>query len=184
MKKTICLLLALFFLLIPLTGCGSSSKKQQEIYEQAIKAIDDYEYAEAVNLLNQIPAYKDSQEKIKEAQNGELQAKFANYVFNFIKDGSFYNPSAARVLDASYEDSDGYYAKTLEADGILYLRIQGTNKFGGTLNKEYVIVIGGEYDGKAFSNEDSGKNYKLTDEEIDVPTINKMLIKYWADYGL
>ena len=140
MKKTICLLLALFFLLIPLTGCGSSSKKQQEI--------------------------------------------FANYIFNFIKDGGFYNPSTARVLAAAYEDSDGYYAKTLEADGLLYLKIQGENAFGGTVTREYAVTIGGEYDGEAFSNDSMGKNYKLTDEEIDVPTINKMLIKYWADYGL
>lgn len=154
------------------------------VYSTAIAEMEEYNYEKAISLLESIPTYQDAQEKLTEAEDGVFQSMCATYIFNFIKNGGFYNPSAVRVLDAAYGDNTDFYVKMLDADGILYLRIQGTNKLGGTLNKEYVVVIGGSEDGKAYKNDDSSKDYNDTCKTIDVPTINKMLQKYWKDYGL
>lgn len=154
------------------------------VYDAAIDNMGSYDYQKAISLLESIPSYKDAKDKLAEAEDGVFQSKCASYVFDFVKDSGFYNPSAVRVLDASYADENDAYSILLGVDGILYLRIQGTNKLGGTLTKEYAILIGGKEDGNAYSNEDSGQNYKDTDKVIDVPTINKMLQKYWIDYGL
>lgn len=183
-----CLFIAIIFLSLPLVGCDSYSTgnqeidEQQQIYEEAMKAMEDYKYAEALDLLNQIPDYKDSQERIKVAQKGTMQAKFATYIFNFVKDGGFYNPSAVRILSASYIKSSS--ASSESYDGSLFLKVQGTNKLGGTISKDYAIRIGGSEDGEAHSIDYLGWKFTLTDEEVDVPTINKMLIKYWQDYGI
>lgn len=187
LKKVFCFVIAIIALLVSvvsLSGCEMKSSKNQEIYEKAKQAMEDYEYADAIGLLNQIPDYQDARDKLKEAKNGEEQAKFATYIFKYVKDGGFYNPAAVRVLSASYGDSKDFYARTFNADGILYLKLQGTNKIGGTINREYVIVIGGAKDGEVYTNDDSEKDYSKTDREVDVPTINKMLIKYWKDYGI
>lgn len=154
------------------------------VYEAAIGNMASYDYDKAISLLESIPSYKDAQEKLAEAENGVFQSECASYIFDFIKDGGFYNPSAVRVLDASYGDENDTYSIVYGADGILYLKIQGTNKLGGTLNKEYAILMGGDKDGEVYTNDDSGQDYKDTDKVIDVPTINKMLQKYWSDYGL
>lgn len=184
--------LVLTFCLAAFAGCSSSNNEKsiaddtsnQSVYEQAIRSMDDSKYDEAIELLNQIPEYKDSQSKIEEAKKGKMQADFAKYVFNFIKDGEFYNPSKVRVLSASYGNSYDQNASNHGADGILYLQIQGTNRLGGTLTKDYAILIGGSDDGKPFSNEGNDQEYNNSDEEVDVPTINKMLKKYWEDYGI
>ena len=164
---------------------GAREKYNALVYEAAIGNMESYDYDKAISLLESIPSYKDAQAKLEEANDGVFQSECASYIFNFIKDGSFYNPSAVRVLDASYGDKSDTWAALFGADGILYLKIQGTNKFGGTLSKEYVILIGGKDDGKAYKNEDDiTVNYKQSDKAIDVPTINKMLQKYWKDYGI
>lgn len=163
---------------------AQNGKLQQETYDKAIRAMEDYKYSEALNLLNQIPNYKGTTERIKEAKEGVVQEKFATYIFNFTKDGGFFNPSAVRVLSASYGNDKDVYSEMLGADGILYLKIQGTNKLGGTLSKEFVILIGGSNDGKSYSNDELGRNYNITDEKVDVPLINKMLKNYWQDYGI
>ena len=163
---------------------AAKEKYNSLVYDAAIGNMGNYDFDKAISLLESIPSYKDAKEKLAEAEDGIFQSECATYVFDFIKDGGFYNPSAVRVLDASYADKNDVYAVALGADGILYLKIQGTNRLGGTLTKEYAILIGGAKDGEAYSNDDSGQNYKDTDKVIDVPTINKMLQKYWSDYGL
>ena len=163
---------------------AAREKYNSLIYDAAIGSIENYDFEKAVSLLESIPSYKDAQNKLSEAKDGVFQSKCATYVFNFVKDGGFYNPSAVRVLDASYGGEKDSYAKALYADGLLYLKIQGTNRLGGTLNQEFVIIIGGSHDSEVYSNEDSGKDYKQSDKVIDVPTINKMLQKYWNDYGI
>lgn len=113
----------------------------------------------------------------------------AKYIFDFIKNGSFYNPSAVRVLRAAYAPAEKEeYAQELGADGILYVTVQGTNRMGGTLRKDYVVVMGGTSDGEAFRNEDDdGKglnDYSLAETEIDAATINEMLQDYWEELGI
>lgn len=185
MKKRLFLVLISAFLISGLAGCQADSSavdetRTQTVYDKAMQSIDGYNYDEAIELLNQIPEYKDSKTKIEEAKKGKIQADSAKYVFNFVKDGDFYNPSKVRVLSASYDSNAWEY----DADGVLYLQIQGTNRLGGTVSKEYAILIGGTDDGKIYSNDENDQDYTTGDEEVDVPTINKMLKKYWEDYGL
>lgn len=163
--------------------------KKEEIYSQAQTAMDSFDYEKAQQLLNTIPEYKDAQDLLQQAEDGEFMSMCAQYIFNFIKDGSFYNPSAVRLLEAAYISAENdELSGILEADGMLYITIQGTNKLGGTLSKDYVIFIGGDFDGLAFENEDEdfgGKNnYDVSDKPVDVALLNKMLQKYWADMGV
>lgn len=163
--------------------------KMENTYSQAQLAMDAFDYEQAQQLLNSIPEYKDAQELLQQAQDGEFMSLCAQYIYNFIQDGGFYNPSAVRLLDATYlsaENDD--LSEILGADGILYITIQGTNKLGGTLSKDYVIFIGGDFDGVSFENEDklfqAENNYDMSEKPVDVALVNKMLQKYWADMGI
>lgn len=163
--------------------------KMENTYSQAQLAMDDFDYEKAQQLLNNIPEYKDAQELLQQAQDGEFLATCAQYIYRFILDGEFYNPSAIRILEASYMTAENdLYAQLLDCDAIMYVTIQGTNKVGGTLNKDYVIAVGGAMDGEVYSNEDSDGNglndYSQSDKVIDVALINKMLQKYWEDMGI
>lgn len=163
--------------------------KMEETYSQAQLAMNDFDYEKAQQLLNNIPEYKDSQELLQQAQDGEFLATCAQYIYHFILDGEFYNPSAIRILEASYMTAENdLYAQLLDCDAMMYVTIQGTNKVGGTLNKDYVIAVGGAVDGEVYSNEDSDGNglndYSQSDKVIDVALINKMLQKYWEDMGI
>lgn len=153
------------------------------VYKEAIANIENFDYEKAISLLETISTYKDANEKLEEAKDGVFQSKCATYIINFIKDSGFFNPSAVRILDAAYGDKDDYYASIFGADGILYLNVQGTNRMGGTVTNGYVILIGGSKDGKSYE-DDTNHDYKDTAKKIDVPTINKIIQKYWEDYGL
>lgn len=192
-KKKKILIVALFVVVCVIVGMAVVRKvhldKMEETYSQAQLAMNDFDYEQAQQLLNSIPEYKDAQELLQQAQDGEFMSLCAQYIFNFIQDGSFYNPSAVRLLEATYLSAENdELSEILEADGILYITIQGTNKLGGTLSKDYVIFIGGEFDGVAFENEDDSlsvkENYDLSDKPVDVSLVNKMLQKYWADMGI
>lgn len=163
------------------------AEKNEKIYKSALDAMGEYDYKKATELLQSIPSYRDVQDLIKQSENGEFLELCAKYIFDFIKDGGFFNPSAVRVLQAGYSEYD-YYAKLLGADGIIYLTIQGTNRIGGTINKDHCILVGGEKDGKAYLNEDddnkSLNDYSSCEKTIDTATINKMLQKYWSDMGI
>ncbi len=152
------------------------------VYKEAIDNMEKFDYEKAISLLESIPSYKDVGEKLEEAKQGVFQKKCATYIINFVKSG-FYNPSAARVLEASYGDKTDKYASAFEADGILYFSLQGTNKMGGTIVCEYCILFGGANDGKYYEN-DTNNNYNESAEVVDVPTINKIIQKYWEDYGI
>ena len=93
--------------------------------------MDDSKYDEAIELLNQIPEYKDSQSKIEEAKKGKMQADFAKYVFNFIKDGEFYNPSKVRVTP----NGDNYqYGFDINDQGIHIVKFDSCDKAGNCSN--------------------------------------------------
>lgn len=192
-KKLVLFVLVLIIVVGIIVGVLVSQKmerdKKEEIYSQAQMAMDSFEYEKAEQLLNTIPEYKDAQDLLQQAEDGEFMSMCAQYIFNFIKDGSFYNPSAVRLLEAAYLSAENdELSEILEADGMLYITIQGTNKLGGTLSKDYVIFIGGDFDGLAFENEDENleakNNYDLSDKPVDVALLNKMLQKYWADMGI
>jgi uncharacterized membrane protein YvbJ len=168
---------------------NSSNQKKEaqnaEIYSEAKDAMNSYDYEQAQELLESIPEYKDSKELMDEAENGEFLSQIAQDIFAFIKDGGFYNPSAVRLLNAAYTTTETDSSVSLVgADYVVYFQIQGTNKLGGTLTKEYVYVSGGDYDGKVYTNDESGWDYTNTEKTIDYSLINKMLQKYWSDAGI
>lgn len=105
------------------------------------------------------------------------------------KDG-FFNPKEARLLDVvvkyEYSDSERKYIDTIDT---YYIKVIGTNKVGGTINKCYEIYYSN------YSQE--WNNYNETCEDIyktgmgyeQLPTksikkINKALQKYWNNLGL
>lgn len=110
-----------------------------------------------------------------------IEESCSKYIISAIEDGGFYNPSAARVLSASYEDGESnIYVMSYDCTAILFLTIQGTNKLGGTLNKKYAIVIGGSEDGEMFSAE----SVSATGDSLNVGTINQLIKKHWIDLGI
>lgn len=192
-KKLTLFVIVLIIIVGAIVGVLVSQKmerdKKEAIYSQAQVAMNSFDYEQAQQLLNTIPEYKDAQDLLQQAQDGEFMASCAQYIYNFIQDGNFYNPSAVRLLEAAYVSSaNDELSEVLEADGMLYITVQGTNRIGGTLSKDYVIVIGGAFDGLFYENEDEnagGKNnYDVSDKPVDVALLNKMLQKYWADMGI
>lgn len=85
----------------------------------------------------------------------------------------FYNPSAVRFLQVSS-------CSILDNNVFAHIKIQGTNKLGGTLNKWYTLLFsGGSYTLLEQTYESKG-----TAENISVSKINKALNEYWEDMGI
>ena len=188
-KPVIAIVIALIVVIIAISVVvvvkTNKSKNYEKTYSEAKEKMDAYDYAAASKLLESIPEYKDSKKLIDEAETGEFLSGVSQHIFNFIKDGGFYNPSAVRLLNASYTTSKtDSNAELLKADYIIYFQIQGTNKLGGTLTKEFVYVSGGDSDDKIFTNDESGWDYSKTEKTVDYALINKMLQKYWEDAGI
>ena len=111
-------------------------------------------------------------------------------VTSMVNEDGFFNPKEARLLDVvvkyEYSDSERKYIGTIDT---YYIKVIGTNKVGGTINKCYEIY---------YSNyNQEWNNYNETCEDIyktgmgyeQLPTksikkINKALQKYWNNLGL
>lgn len=111
-------------------------------------------------------------------------------VTSMVNEDGFFNPKEARLLDVvvkyEYSDSERKYIDTIDT---YYIKVIGTNKVGGTINKCYEIY---------YSNyNQEWNNYNETCEDIyktgmgyeQLPTksikkINKALQKYWNNLGL
>lgn len=111
-------------------------------------------------------------------------------VTSMVNEDGFFNPKEARLLDVvvkyEYSDSERKYIDTVDT---YYIKVIGTNKVGGTINKCYEIY---------YSNyNQEWNNYNETCEDIyktgmgyeQLPTksikkINKALQKYWNNLGL
>ncbi len=111
-------------------------------------------------------------------------------VTSMVNEDGFFNPKEARLLDVvvkyEYSDSERKYIDTVDT---YYIKVIGTNKVGGTINKCYEIYYSN------YSQE--WNNYNETCEDIyktgmgyeQLPTksikkINKALQKYWNNLGL
>lgn len=111
-------------------------------------------------------------------------------VTSMVNEDGFFNPKEARLLDVvvkyEYSDSERKYIDTIDT---YYIKVIGTNKVGGTINKCYEIYYSN------YSQE--WNNYNETCEDIyktgmgyeQLPTksikkINKALQKYWNNLGL
>ena len=111
-------------------------------------------------------------------------------VTSMVNEDGFFNPKEARLLDVvvkyEYSDSERKYIDTIDT---YYIKVIGTNKVGGTINKCYEIYYSN------YSQE--WNNYNETCEDIyktgmgyeqlpakSIKKINKALQKYWNNLGL
>lgn len=111
-------------------------------------------------------------------------------VIGFIETGDFYNPKEVRILEAiieyKYDDTKREYSDNLED---IYVKISGTNKVSGTINKCYHIYYS-DYE-KAWDSRDeecsriykSGTGYEQL-SKTSIKNINLAIKDYWGELGL
>ncbi|MDD4070714.1 MAG: hypothetical protein PHF05_09765 [Candidatus Izemoplasmatales bacterium] len=96
----------------------------------------------------------------------------------------FYNPSEVRFLG---------FTTYFDSTKSIYVKIQGTNRLGGTLTKWYSLQVYDNTlsDGDQIYYYDKGDMTETgdwwtidTDSEVNVGRLNKALTEYWEDLGL
>ena len=86
---------------------------------------------------------------------------------------SFYNPSEVKIMqigDISVMDDGNISA---------FIKIQGTNKLGGTITDWYHLY----HDGSVYRLAEA-ISWSTTDDTVSVAKINKALNEYWEELGL
>lgn len=117
-----------------------------------------------------------------------VEEQVYNRVISMVNEEGFFNPKEAKLLDVvveyKYSDVDREYSDTVDS---YYIKIIGTNKVGGTINKCYKIYL---WDNEWESDEKKCKYiYKtgLSYEQLSsnsIKKINQAMQKYWEDFGL
>lgn len=98
-----------------------------------------------------------------------------NTIIAFIDGNNFYNPSALRIMKLRVEDDGQDYP-------MLWVRLSGTNKLGGTINKCYKIFYNDNGMGNEVSNDTCDLVFKYLDGNItheSIKKINEALENYW-----
>ena len=98
-----------------------------------------------------------------------------NTITAFIDKNNFYNPSALRIMKLRIEDDGQDYP-------MLWVRLSGTNKLGGTINKCYKIFYNDNGMGNEVSNDTCDLVFKYLDGNItheSIKKINEALENYW-----
>ena len=98
-----------------------------------------------------------------------------NTITAFIDNNNFYNPSALRIMKLRIEDDGQDYP-------MLWVRLSGTNKLGGTINKCYKIFYNDNGMGNEVSNDTCDLVFKYLDGNItheSIKKINEALENYW-----
>lgn len=111
-------------------------------------------------------------------------------VILMVNEDGFFNPKEVRLLDVvvkyEYSDIDRKYVDTIDT---YYIKVIGTNKVGGTINKCYEIYYSDysqEWTNYSEACEDiykTGMGYEQLSSD-SVKNINKALQKYWENLGL
>ena len=111
-------------------------------------------------------------------------------VVSMVNEDGFFNPQEARLLEVvvgyKYNDVEREYSDTIEE---YHIKIVGTNKVGGRINKCYNIYYNDysqEWTNYSEACEDIYKNsagYEQLSSD-SVKNINKALQKYWENLGL
>ena len=107
-----------------------------------------------------------------------------------VNDDGVFNPKEVRLLDLvlkyKYSDIDRKYVDTIHT---YYIKVIGTNKVGGTINKCYEIYYS-DYSQEWTNYEEScediyktGMGYEQLSSD-NIKNINKALQKYWENLGL
>ena len=111
-------------------------------------------------------------------------------VILMVNEDGFFNPKEVRLLDVvvkyKYSDIDRKYVDTIDT---YYIKVIGTNKVGGTINKCYEIYYS-DYSQEWTNYEEScediyktGMGYEQLSSD-NIKNINKALQKYWENLGL
>ena len=119
-----------------------------------------------------------------------VEEQVCSRVTSMVNKEGFFNPKEARLLDVvvkyKYSDIDRKYVDTIDT---YYVKIIGTNKVGGTINKCYKIYYNdysqewNNYDENCEGIYKNGIGYEqLTTKSIK--KINKAIQKYWNNLGL
>lgn len=111
-------------------------------------------------------------------------------VILMVNEDGFFNPKEVRLLDVvvkyEYSDIDRKYVDTIDT---YYIKVIGTNKVGGTINKCYEIYYS-DYSQEWINYSEACENIYKTGmgyEQLSsdsVKNINKALQKYWENLGL
>lgn len=119
-----------------------------------------------------------------------VEEQVYNRIITMVNEEKFFNPKEARILDVvvkyEYNDDDRNYSNEIEE---YYIKIIGTNKVGGTINKCYKIYYSdysqkwNNYDMNCEDIYKSGVSYKQL-SSTSIKKINKSLQKYWNNLGL
>lgn len=119
-----------------------------------------------------------------------IEKQVYDRVTSMINEDGFFNPKEARLLDVvvkyEYSDIDRKYSDTIDT---YYIKVIGTNKVGGTINKCYEIYYSDYRQKWNNYSESCGDIYKSGNgyEQLSsnsIKNINKALKKYWDNLGL
>lgn len=124
------------------------------------------------------------------SQLNYVEEQVYNRITSMVNEDGFFNPKEARLLDVvvkyEYSDIDRKYSDTIDT---YYIKIIGTNKVGGTINKCYEIYYSdysqkwNNYDKTCEDIYKSGIGYEQLSSN-SIKNINKALQKYWNNLGL
>ena len=119
-----------------------------------------------------------------------VEEQVYNRVISMINEDGFFNPQEARLLDVivkyEYSDTNRDYSDSIEE---YYIKIVGTNKVGGTINKCYNIYYNDysqkwtNYDETCEDIYKTGAGYEQLSSN-SIKNINKALQRYWENLGL
>lgn len=110
-------------------------------------------------------------------QLNEAEKGLFDYMVNTMLN-SFYNPSAVRIKNI--------YGDASVSTALFTLDIQGTNKLGGTVSKQYLFVVNnGKYSYMDATDSFNRSTAKVMDPtSMDYAKINAALEEHWTNKGV
>lgn len=124
------------------------------------------------------------------SQLNYVEEQVYDRITSMVNEDGFFNPKEARLLDVvvkyEYSNIDRKYSDTIDT---YYIKVIGTNKVGGTINKCYEIYYSDysqKWNNYSETCEDiykSGNGYEQLSSN-SIKNINKALQKYWSNLGL
>jgi len=122
------------------------------------------------------------------SEESKLQKTAEDYIFDYIVNGSFKDPSSARIIRVSYNslENNDIVAEAFKADGTLYFTVQANNSYGATATADYLMLVGGDNDKECFAKtkKDNPNDYSTYETALDPAKINQKLEKHWKSIGI
>ena len=157
------------------------SKKENRLKKKILFSIPTLVYCFIVVLICLL---------INGSQLNYVEEQVYDRITSMVNEDGFFNPKEVRLLDVvvkyKYSDIDRKYVDTIDT---YYIKVIGTNKVGGTINKCYEIYYS-DYSQEWTNYEEScediyktGMGYEQLSSD-NIKNINKALQKYWENLGL